>query len=131
MSTDVSKNIVKVPDFPNSGTLLSLKQISQQECLQKFPSCSAVKNTSYFAPRFQSEIFDLSVERQQQMLSKTFREGCPVGFDALALVRFLHWNEQFGVQWGEVVVAREEAQNMEEIFVLCMTFNFHSHQPNL
>lgn len=117
LSTDVSKNIVKVPDFPKYGTLLFTQtKLSQQECLQKFPSCSAVKNTSYFTPRFQSEILDISVERQQQMLSKTFREGCPVGFDALALVRFLHWNEQFGVQWGEVVVAREEAQNMEEVF---------------
>ena len=116
-SSEVIPHIVKAPDFPKNGMLLSPQiKLSQQECTQKFPSCSVVQDTSYFAPTFQSEILDLSVERQQQMLGKTFREGCPVGFDALALVRFLHWNEQLGVQWGEVVVAHEEAKNMEEIF---------------
>ena len=128
----------KAPDFPKHGVVMSSNtKLSKEECIQKFPSCIAVpmtvskESSEYFVPSFQSENVDISVERQKKMLGTTYREGCPVGLDELKLVRFFHWNEQGGIQWGEIVVAREEAKNMEDIFrtLYDMQFPFTSAKP--
>ena len=112
-----TKSIVKTENskgFPTHGIVIT-KILSQEECEQKFPSCSSFEPGNFF-PSFQSEILDILEERQQLMKGKTWNEGCPIGFEDLAVVRLLHWNETGGVQWGEIVVAKEEAVNMVDIF---------------
>ena len=102
--------------FPKKGVVLERGFAQDFHCEQQFTSCIQRTDDLLYYPAYRVETLSISKELQRKMTGKTWRKGCPVGFKELSLLRFLHWNQQAGVQWGELIVAKEEAQNMASIF---------------
>lgn len=101
--------------MPTEGVVLT-KGLSRDACAVRFENCENSPNGLLFFPAYQSEMSALSDELQAKMIGKSWMEGCPVSLADLSLVRVLHWNDNGGVQWGEIIVANQEADNITEAF---------------
>ena len=57
-------------------------------------------------------------------MTHSWREGCPVGLDALRLLTLSHWNYDGGVSTGELVVHVDFAEGMVDVFASLYDANF-------
>jgi len=116
----VSPAPVSVPppvlEVPQTGVLMERGQRLENQCVQQFSSCIQRSDDLLYYPAYRVEVKSIDRTLANMMTGKTWRKGCPVSIDQLSLVRFTHWNQLAGVQWGELIVAREEADNIAKIF---------------
>lgn len=68
------------------------------------------------APDFVSAVSPLSDADKAAMTGVTWREGCPVGLDALSKVEVAHWGLDGAVHTGRLVVATEHADAIVGVF---------------
>jgi hypothetical protein len=68
------------------------------------------------APTFTGTAEPLPADMRAAMTGVTWREGCPVGLDDLALLRLSHWDFDGGVAQGELIVAAGHAQALLGVF---------------
>ncbi len=61
------------------------------------------------APPFQVETKPIKGEVREQITGSSWRPGCPVPRRKLRLIRATHWDFQRDVEWGRLIVHREEA----------------------
>jgi hypothetical protein len=67
-------------------------------------------------PAFASTAAPLSDALRTQMTDVTWREGCPVGLDALAALHVSHWNQEGTVELGLIVVDATVADDVASVF---------------
>ena len=67
-------------------------------------------------PPFRSSIAPLSEAVRSEMLGVTWREGCPVGLDALSALEVSHWGLDGAVHIGRLVVATPHAPAIVGVF---------------
>jgi hypothetical protein len=73
--------------------------------------------TSLGAQQFQAEWESPVPDRvAKRMIGKSWNDRCPLSFDDLAYIRVTHWTMQHQVVTGELVVHRELAAEVVEIF---------------
>ncbi len=65
---------------------------------------------------YQAEVSPLPAAVEKKMRGVSWREGCPVPLSDLVFIRLRHWGYQGQVQDGELVVHREVAGDVVEIF---------------
>jgi poly-gamma-glutamate synthesis protein (capsule biosynthesis protein) len=68
------------------------------------------------APDFVSRVAPLSDAEKADMSGVTWREGCPVGLDALSSVEVAHWGLDGAVHTGRLVVATAHADAIVGVF---------------
>ncbi len=105
-----------VPEFPQKGVVLERGFSERVHCEQKFSACMQRTDDLLYYPQYRVEKKKIDKDLQAKMKGKTWRKGCPIPLRDLSLVRFTHWNQQAGVQWGELIVAEEEAGAIADIF---------------
>ena len=67
-------------------------------------------------PDFVSSSAPLTQTERSEMLGVTWREGCPVGLDALSSVEVSHWGLDGAVHTGRLVVATVQAEAVVGVF---------------
>ncbi len=78
-------------------------------------STTTTTTTEPPAPSFTSRILEIDDEIAPR-LSKSWREGCPVGLEDLRLLELTHWNFDDRVTTGELVVHAEHAEDVVTAF---------------
>lgn len=68
------------------------------------------------SPTFQGEAEPLPKEVRSHMTGRSWREGCPVDLDDLALLTMSHWDMDGEVVAGEMVVSEEVADHVLKAF---------------
>lgn len=58
----------------------------------------------------------LPPEIREKMVGVTWREGCPVGLDELALLHVPHWDRHYVRQQGQLIVANTYADDILTVF---------------
>jgi D-alanyl-D-alanine carboxypeptidase-like protein len=74
---------------------------------------------------FEGRATRIDAQTRQRMTGVSWRQGCPVGFADLRLLRVSHWGFDGSVHRGRLVVHRDEAQRM----LLAMRSLFRQHFP--
>lgn len=82
-------------------------------------------------PVFAASISEIDPDTQARMTPTSWREGCPVGFDELRLIRVVHFDDGGELQDGELVVHREHADAMVEVFRQLFEARFPIHEMRL
>jgi hypothetical protein len=73
----------------------------------------AIAGSAYGAsPAFRTAVTPLPSSLRETMTGISWRPGCPVGLDALRLVRASHWGFDGRVHTGRIVVHRDVAQDV-------------------
>lgn len=67
-------------------------------------------------PEYRAEVVPLPEEVRKKMQGVSWREGCPVPREDLVFIRLRHWGYEDQVQDGELVVHRDVAGDIVEIF---------------
>jgi poly-gamma-glutamate synthesis protein (capsule biosynthesis protein) len=67
-------------------------------------------------PDFVSASAPLTEAERSEMVGVTWREGCPVGLDALSSVEVSHWGLDGAVHTGRLVVATVQAEAVVGVF---------------
>ena len=109
----------EIPPMPTKGVVLE-SGVSEKECLALFTNCTADKTGEVFFPAFAHHISSISDNLKKKMLNRSWRKGCPIALSELSLLRILHWNEEGGIQWGELIVFHEQADNVASVFWECV-----------
>jgi poly-gamma-glutamate synthesis protein (capsule biosynthesis protein) len=65
---------------------------------------------------FQGSVTPLPPELRERMVGRSWREGCPVPLDGLALVTASHWDLQGRRREGRIVVAARVADDVRKVF---------------
>lgn len=68
------------------------------------------------SPEFTSSVMPLSAAERSEMTGVTWREGCPVGLDALSSVEVSHWGLDGAVHTGRLVIATAQAEAVVGVF---------------
>jgi D-alanyl-D-alanine carboxypeptidase len=63
-------------------------------------------------PGFQTETKRIEGAVKKQITGSSWRRGCPVPRRKLRLIRATHWDFQRDVEWGRVIVHKQEAGEM-------------------
>jgi len=80
---------------------------------------------------FSSTIAPLDAAHRARMAQVAMHEGCPVGFDALALLQVSYWNDDGAIAQGELVVAQEHAASLRAVFARLFALRFPIHSVRL
>lgn len=75
-------------------------------------STTSTTTTSIPEPEFSATVSDTTAER----LAHSWTEDCPIGVEDVVLIDLNHWDFDGEVREGSIVVAREEGDNIVEIF---------------
>ena len=67
-------------------------------------------------PAFDGSAGPLPAEVRADMTDSSWRQGCPVGLDSLALLELPYWDFEGRRQRGELVVAADAAQDVLDVF---------------
>ena len=127
--TPVQDSPVKMIEFPLDGEVLA-QPLQQTECIQQYTDCVQTSDIG-FVPVYRSSIEEIDEQTLQHMMNVTWREGCPVHYSDLRKVRFVHWNLTGGIQWGELIVHKDVAIEIEQIFgeLYSLSFPMNSVKP--
>lgn len=68
-----------------------------------------------YAKKHPVEIFKIDLETQKHMLGLSMKEGCPVPFDELRLIKFLHYDYNQSVTQGELIVHQKVSEGLKII----------------
>lgn len=101
------------------------------ECAPRTSSPDVLPDQSDCFPAFASRIDPLSPERRDAMRGVSWHEGCPVPLKQLRLVTVSHWTPRGEVREGVIVVAKEHAASVLEVFrrLYRARFPIESMQP--
>ena len=81
---------------------------------------------------YQASISNITPEIKARMIEgNSYREGCPVGLDALRYLRIRHKNFSGKAQWGELIVHQEVAEEVVKIFEALYEADYPIHQMRL
>ena len=67
-------------------------------------------------PKYAAKVSKLPANVSKKMTGISWREGCPVPLDDLVFIRLRHWGYNDQVQDGELVVHKDVAADIVEIF---------------
>lgn len=67
-------------------------------------------------PAWSGSVAPLDDELAQAMTGVSWRPGCPVGLEALAVLSVPHWTPESGLSRGQLVVAAEVADEVLSVF---------------
>ncbi len=70
------------------------------------------------------EILEISKETQEHMMGLSMKKGCPVPFEDLRLVKFLHYDFKKSVTSGELVVHAKVAKGLKTILENLFKFQY-------
>ncbi len=68
------------------------------------------------SPGFRARVSSLPSRVRDRMRGRSWRPGCPVGLEALALVSVRHWGFDGGVHQGRLVARASEARRLARVF---------------
>ena len=75
-------------------------------------------------PTFSARTTSIPDEMRGQMTGATWRDGCPVDIDELVLLRVTHWDFTAGPRRGHLIVARDVASDVADVFDLLYRARF-------
>lgn len=93
-------------------------------------SCMPIAGTQSPSPLFEAEISVIDDEARSRMTT-SWRPGCPVGLDQLRLVTLSHWGLDSEVHTGELVVHRDVADEVVQIFSTVFAARFPIERMDL
>jgi hypothetical protein len=67
-------------------------------------------------PEYEAKVSQIPAEIAKKMTGISWREGCPVPINDLVHIRLNHWEYNDQVQEGELVVHKDVAEDITEIF---------------
>lgn len=88
--------------------------LSKEQCFLQFQTCSC--RNEGCVPEFQSKIEKLTPERIDALKKGTWEEGCPIALVDIRSLSLLYIREDGTVHEGELIVAKQEAENIVAVF---------------
>ena len=97
-------------------TLWALEPIplSKEQCFSQFQQCTCTSVGCI--PEFESSIHDLTPKRIEALKKGAWEEGCPIALADIRSISVLYVREDGTVHHGELVLAKEQAENIVQVF---------------
>ncbi|MDQ7086166.1 MAG: M15 family metallopeptidase [Sulfurovum sp.] len=87
---------------------------------------------SAHASQYSSSISPINTDIKKRMIQgKSWHKGCPVGLSSLRYLRIRHWNFQGHSTLGEMIVHKDIAHNVTEVFKHLYTIKYPIKQMRL
>ena len=97
------------------GELILNAKISEDRCLTEFSRCRCDANGVCF-PNLRAKQSPISEELAASLTGVSWKEGCPVPISDLVLLNIPHWNMQGQIIWGDLIVNKDCAEDVSNVF---------------